>query len=65
MAVVLLLTFLWGMVSVRWYTCGVKGFCGDAPVVVPEEQTPAPEIVPEEEPAEETDYTDPTYWIKA
>lgn len=26
---IILLIVLWGLVSWRWYTCGVKGFCGD------------------------------------
>lgn len=37
--VVLLLAIVWGVFSWRWYTCGVKGFCGSA-VVVPVQEQP-------------------------
>ena len=32
--ILVLLTFLvWSVISWRWYTCGVKGFCGGSDAV--------------------------------
>lgn len=60
-AVVLLLTLAWGVFSVRWYTCGVKGFCGQ-PATVPEQKEPMPEKTQERPIVPDT--SDPVYDVK-
>lgn len=37
--VVLLLLVLWTAFSWRWYTCGIKGFCGDQSPKMAEEMS--------------------------